>query len=350
VRALFASRFSSSDYRVVAVYWVLATLVIFPSYVMEFDWWRGLLGMAYTIALDTAAVYALVFVILPRLAGGRGLLRPLLTLLGFVAVSGLLYHFGYHLILYPFKPLNLARFTNAVIGHAQSYGVLGVLMMGKSYFDAQQRLLRAQKAQAESELKSLRAQIDPHFLFNNLNILYALIQQDRQEASHFLSCFSSLYRYLIRHKDADLVPLEEELRFADEYIYLLQHRFGSAYEFRKTVHVPEPMLAGMVLVPGTLQVLIENVIKHNRGGDDTPLLVTIHVYADALVVRNPVALKRTGVDSMGTGLPNLRERYRLLTEQELRVEYNDFFTVTAPLLLLHRTPRPVPLTSAASVL
>nr|WP_262907839.1 sensor histidine kinase [Hymenobacter sp. 15J16-1T3B] len=205
-------------------------------------------------------------------------------------------------------------------------------MLGKSYFDAQHRLLRVQKAQAESELKTLRAQIDPHFLFNNLNILYALIQQDREEASHFLSCFSSLYRYLIRHRDVDLVPLEEELRFADEYIYLLRHRFGQAYDFQTTLHAPQAELHTRLVVPGTLQVLIENVIKHNRGGDDVPLLVTLDVHPAALTVRNRVAPKRTAVDSTGTGLRNLRERYRLLADEELQVQRDEFFTVTAPLL------------------
>lgn len=330
--AFFTSRLRASDFRVLALYWLIAAPVIGYGYVAQFGWRAGLPAILYTIVLDTAAVYVLVFVILRRLANGRRLLSSLAALLAFALGSGLLFFFGYRLLLHEYGQFSFLRLLWAMMQHGRSYGVLGVLMMGKSYFDAQHRLLRVQKAQAESELKTLRAQIDPHFLFNNLNILYALIQQDREEAAHFLSCFSSLYRYLIRHRDVDLVPVSEELRFAEEYVYLLRHRFGQAYDFRTTLHVPAAELPGLLVVPGTLQVLIENVIKHNRGGDDTPLPVTLEVHSRALTVRNRVAPKRTRVDSTGTGLHNLRERYRLLADEELRVEQDGFFTVTAPLL------------------
>ena len=88
-----------------------------------------------------------------------------------------------------------------------------------------------QKAQTESELRNLKAQIDPHFLFNNLNVLRGLIQQDPAEANEYLGRFANLYRFLIRHKDDDFVPLADELRFVDEYVYLLRHRFGTGLRF-----------------------------------------------------------------------------------------------------------------------
>lgn len=337
--ALLSTRLRASDFRVIGLYWLLAAPIIGYSYVVQFSWQQAGPAILYNILLDTAAVYVLVFVILRHLATGR-LLTGLLAFVGFAVGSGVLYFFGYNLILHDFGPFSFLRLLWGIMHHAQSYGVLGVLMMGKSYFDAQHRLLRVQKAQAESELKALRAQIDPHFLFNNLNILYALIQQDRPEAAHFLSCFSSLYRYLIRHRDADLVPLTEELHFAEEYLYLLRHRFGQAYDFQTTVRVPEAELGRLLVVPGTLQVLLENVIKHNRGGDEQPLPVTLDVAPGALTVRNRVAPKRTAVDSMGTGLANLRERYRLLTEQELRVQRDQDFTVAVPLLAVPHAPHP----------
>lgn len=338
--ALLSNRLRASDLRVIGLYWALAAPLIGYGYFVEYGWQTALPTILYTVVLDTAAVYALVFVILRQLASGRYLLGALLAFLGFMLGSGVLYFFGYNALLGgEFGHFSPMRFAWAVMQHGRSYGVLGVLMMGKSYFDAQHRLLRVQKAQAESELKALRAQIDPHFLFNNLNILYALIQQDRPEAAHFLSCFSSLYRYLIRHRDADLVPLTEELHFAEEYLYLLRHRFGQAYDFQTTVRVPATELSRLLVVPGTLQVLIENVIKHNRGGDEQPLPVTLDVAPGALTVRNRVAPKRTPVDSTGTGLANLRERYRLLTEQELRVHRDQDFTVLVPLLAVpHPTP------------
>ena len=344
VRPFFANRLRASDFRVIAAYWLLAAPIIGYGYFVEYGWPTALPTILYNVVLDTAAVYLLVFVILRQMAGGRWLLG-VLGFVGFALGSGLLYFFGYNLILKEFGRFSFLRLIWAIMQHGRSYGVLGVLMMGKSYFDAQHRLLRVQKAQAESELKALRAQIDPHFLFNNLNILYALIQQDRPEAAHFLSCFSSLYRYLIRHRDADLVPLTEELRFVEEYLYLLRHRFGRAYDFQTTVRVPEAELHRLLVVPGTLQVLIENVIKHNRGGDEQPLPVTLDVGPTALTVRNRVAPKRTPVESTGTGLANLRERYRLLTEQELRVQRDADFAVTVPLLAV---PQAAPLSASIS--
>jgi two-component system LytT family sensor kinase len=121
-----------------------------------------------------------------------------------------------------------------------------------------------------------------------------------------------------------LVPLDEELRFADEYIYLLGHRFGAAYQFQKTMQPGLSNLGSLFVVPGTLQVLLENVVKHNRGDDDDPLIVMLDVHADALTVRHRRAPKRTAVESMGTGLSNLRERYKLLSGREPQVHSHEF--------------------------
>ena len=328
----FAIRLRRSDLLVAAGYWALAMCIILPTYVSSYGWARAGAGMLYTIALDTAAVFALVFGLVPRYLGRGRRATALLLTLAAAALSAVLYNGGYGLLLgYPVRWGGWALLY-AIMAHGRSYGVLGLVLLGKSYFEGQQRLVLAQKAQAVSELKSLRAQVDPHFLFNNLNILYALIQHNQQEASHFLSCFSSLYRYLIRHKDADLVPLADELRFADEYIYLLSHRFGRAYQFERRGQSGAAELAGLCVVPGTLQVLLENVVKHNRGDDDDPLLVTLDVRADALTVRHRRAPKRTAVESMGTGLSNLRERYRLLAGREPVVRADEFFTVTVPVL------------------
>lgn len=321
-----------SDYVVAAIYWVLALFFILPMYVATRGWERALVAMTYNIVLDTATVFFLVFVLLPRFTERRRMAYGLLLAVAALLVSGLLYKVGYDVILEEYHPMSLSGFLSAIINHGRSYGILAMLLIGKSYFDGQRRLLLAQKAQAESELKTLRAQIDPHFLFNNLNILYALIQHNQQEASHFLSCFSSLYRYLIRHKDADFVTLEDELRFADEYIYLLQHRFGKAYAFHKMLPPGPADTAGLLLVPGTLQVLIENVIKHNRGDEDDPLQVVIELRADELAVRNQVAPKRTPVESSGTGLRNLQERYKLLSGRALHIYNHDFFEVLVPVL------------------
>ena len=328
----FVNRPLRSDILVVATYWLVALLVIFPSYVLEYSLARAVAAMAYNIVLDTAAVYFIVFYFLPRVVEPRTRLAALLLVPLFLLLSGILYKVGYGLILPSYRtPWTLTSLVGSIIHHGQSYGVLGIMLVGKGYFDVQRRLLLAHKAQTESELKSLKAQIDPHFLFNNLNILYALIQQDKQTASHYLKCFAALYRYLIRHKDDDFVPLADELKFVDEYIYLLTHRFGQAYSFHKVL-LTEVNLDHRFVVPATLQILIENAVKHNRGDEDNPLAIVISVRDDTVSVSNQIRPKLTPVDSTGTGLRNLQERYRILSNKEMHIYRDDFFEVLVPVM------------------
>ncbi|GAA4392648.1 sensor histidine kinase [Hymenobacter koreensis] len=327
----FVNRPQRSDVQVVAVYWLVALLIIFPSYVVEFGWLRSVAAMAYNMVLDTAAVYFIVFCFLPLVMQQRMRLVALLLIPLFLLLSGLLFKAGYDLILGQTLPWTPTQLISSIIRHGQSYGVLGIMLIGKGYFDMQRRLLLAHKAQTESELKNLKAQIDPHFLFNNLNILYALIQQDKQIASHYLSCFSALYRYLIRHKDDDFVSLADELKFVDEYIYLLNHRFGQAYSFHKVV-LTEANLDGRFVVPATLQILVENAIKHNRGDEDNPLAIVISVNDDTVSVSNKIRPKLTPVESTGTGLLNLQERYKILSNKEMQIYRDGFFEVLVPVI------------------
>lgn len=325
------NRLLHSDLFVVTVtYWLVAMLVIFPSYVLEFTWPRALAATAYNIVLDTAAVYFIAVYFLPRVMKPRTRLAALLPIPLFLLLSGVLYNAGYGLILQNQAAWTPTTLIGSVIRHGQSYGVLGILLVGKGYFDMQHRLLLANKAQMESELKSLKAQIDPHFLFNNLNILHALIQQDKQIASHYLSCFAGLYRYLIRHKDDDFVSLAQELKFVDDYIHLLKHRFGPAYCFHQEL-LTQTSLDGRYVVPATIQILVENAIKHNRGDEDNPLAITIRVRDDTVSVRNKIRPKLTPVDSAGTGLLNLRERYRILSNKEIDIHRDEFFEVLIPI-------------------
>ncbi len=340
-----------SDVRLVLVYWLLAAPIILYSYSRQYASGVALAGIAYTIVLDSAAVYLLVYGFLPLALRRQHAGLLLLGLLGFVLVDAHGYWLGYHLVFGQPLRWSVLSLLGAVISHTQSYGMLGILLAAKRYFDVQQHLLLTQKAQAESELRNLKAQIDPHFLFNNLNVLRGLIQQDPLEADAYLGRFANLYRFLIRHQDDDFVPLPDELRFVDEYIYLLRHRFGVAYEFVQELPAPAG-LASLLVVPGTLQLLVENAVKHNAGDDAAPLRVTIAVVGQMLRVANPRRPKRTAVDSLGTGLANLRERYRLLTGQEILVADSAAeFAVTVPLVALAhpRTPHPqaIPQTQAS---
>ena len=330
---LLLQRPGRSDMLLVLVYWLLAAPIIFYSYSHEYALGRAVAGILYTVVLDSAAVYLLVFGFLPLVLTRRNPLVLLAGLVVFVLIDAHFYWAGYQLLFSP-KPLHWSFMSIfvSVMRHTQSYGMLGILLAGKRYADVQRSLLQTQKAQTESELRNLKAQIDPHFLFNNLNVLRGLIQQDPAEANEYLGRFANLYRFLIRHKDDDFVPLADELRFVDEYVYLLRHRFGTAYDFRQEIPA-DVDLARLLVVPGTVQLLVENAIKHNAGDEDAPLLITIRATATALTVAHPRRPKRTAIDSLGTGLANLRERYRLLTQQEIMVtDTAATFAVAVPLL------------------
>ncbi len=328
-------RSSRSDLMLVVGYWLVVVPVLLLQYRADTHWPLGHLIQlaAATMLYDTATVTVLVGGLLPLLLEGRPWLGLALVPV-FLTASGVAYRGLYGWLLgQPLVVHSALGLGLAVVAHAKSYGLLAVLVTGKRYFATQRRVLQLQKAQTESELRTLRARVDPHFLFNNLHVLHTLIGQDAAVAGHFLHCFASLYRYLLQHQETDFVPLTDELRFLGDYVYLLQQRFGPAYAVHTTL-APGLDPARLYTVPGTLQTLVENAVKHNQGGDTEPLLICLDVQASTLQVHNPRRPRRTPPGGPGgTGLASLRERYRLLTGQLVLVAATATdFTVTVPLL------------------
>jgi two-component system LytT family sensor kinase len=334
---LLAARITRSDGLLVAAYWLVVAPLLLVEYAAETSGgWRSALPMVgATVLFDTATVAVVVGLLLPLLLRRRWWALGLLPV--FLVGSGTAYLVLYSALRGHAPNLAGAQVVLGAVAHAKSYGLLAVLLTGQRYFAAQRKLLHLHQVQAESELRTLRAQLDPHFLFNNLNVLRGLLQVDPAEADQFLTEFVALYRTLLRHQAADLVGLAEELRFAESYIYLLQHRFGTAYTFQQDLAAAGD-LARLLVVPGTLQLLVENVLKHNAGDEEQPLLITIRATATTLVVEHPRRPKLTPIDSLGTGLANLRERYRLLVGQPIAITHTaHHFAVTVP-LLARRTP------------
>ena len=334
-----AQRPSRSDLLLALAYWLVVAPVLLLQYRADNGAGspRVLPELGATVLFDTATVAVLVGGLLPLLLGRRRWLG-LGLLPVFLVLSGVAYLVVYSQSHVHLAALSGAQIVLAAVAHAKSYGLLAVLLTGKRYFEAQRHVLLLQKAQAESALRNLTAQLNPHFLFNNLNVLRGLIVEDPAAANEFVMRLAALYRFLIRHQHEDVVPLAEELQFAAEYVYLLRHRFGAAYEFCQQLP-PAAEAAGLLVVPGTLQLLLENAIKHNAGNEDAPLVIHIEVTALALTVRHARRPKRTPVDSPGTGLANLRERYRLLFGQEIGVAATaEAFVVTVPLVRPARLP------------
>ncbi len=182
-----------------------------------------------------------------------------------------------------------------------------------------------------AEFATLKNQINPHFLFNSLNTLTSLIEENPKTATDFVQKLSSVYRYVLTQKDKELIPLSEELAFVQSYIYLNQIRFGN--NLRTHIHI-EPQFQQTKIVTLSLQMLIENCIKHNIISADKPLTIYIGVFNHKIFVRNNLQ-PRTIVsnDSNGIGLHNIVHRYSLLTQDEVEIfEDGKDFMVSLPLL------------------
>lgn len=189
---------------------------------------------------------------------------------------------------------------------------------------------RLKRERLSAQLDALRTQINPHFLFNNLNTLIALIPEEPAQAVTFVQQLAKVYRHILELKDEAAVPLRDELAVLRSYAFLLETRFGQ--NLRVTVDIPEAMLAQRV-APLSLQLLMENAIKHNVVSERHPLF--IHVYADngRLVMRNNLQPRQGVVESVGLGLENLRRRAALLSERLVEIQEGPaHFHVAIPLL------------------
>lgn len=210
---------------------------------------------------------------------------------------------------------------------------LCLFLIGKQYYESKNQIMQLQKEMKESELQLLRAQIDPHFLFNNLNILDILIKLDPEKASRYTKRLSSLYRYMIRHKDQDVVSLKDEWEFSEDYVFLLQQRFDNLFLFEN--ELTGKALDNYFIPPASMQTLLENIVKHNFALPEEPIHAIIYMEDDFLCVKNDRRLKEAVKDSTGTGLNNLKKRIQLLTDQNLIIEQTvDTFLVKVPLVKL----------------
>ena len=184
-----------------------------------------------------------------------------------------------------------------------------------------------ERAHLASQLEGLRNQVNPHFLFNSLNTLTYLIPEAPDKAVRFVQQLSKVYRYVLESRDDRVIPLQTELDFLQAYIFLLHERFGDNLQ----VEIGNINLRNTAIVPLTLQMLFENAIKHNIISTQKPLKIEVFMENGHLIVRNNLQKKNQVMDSTGVGLQNIRDRYRMLTEQEIEViASQQYFTVILP--------------------
>ena len=195
----------------------------------------------------------------------------------------------------------------------------------------QDKTQHLEKQQLIHEIDLLKTQVNPHFLFNSLSILSSLVHVNPNLSEQFIDQLSRSYRYILEQKDQQLVTLRTEFEFIKSYAFLLKIRFENKFDLR--IHLPENTLDKYKIAPLTLQLLVENAVKHNRMSKQEPLVVDVLLEDDFLVVKNPLRLRPIQAYSTGTGLNNIINRYALLTDRTVKAgEYEDEFVVKVPLL------------------
>lgn len=181
-----------------------------------------------------------------------------------------------------------------------------------------------------ARFEALKSQVSPHFLFNSLNTLNSLIKTQPQRAVDFVMRLSDVYRYLLQHNQQQVVKLKEELAFVKAYIFLIERRFE--HNLHVHIAIPEPLLETYI-PPVSLQILIENAVKHNIVTTARPLSVNISVTSNSIVVENNLQPKEFSGEATGTGLGSMANKYRLLTGSDIEVLTGpDKFTVLLPLI------------------
>jgi len=181
-----------------------------------------------------------------------------------------------------------------------------------------------------AQLDALRTQVNPHFLFNNLNTLISLIPENPKHATDFVQQLSKVYRHILEVKDEKSILLRDELAVLEAYAFLLQTRFGN--NLTVNINIPREKLDKKI-VPLSLQLLMENAIKHNIVSADKPLHITVFTENGSLVIDNNLQVKKQISESTGIGLENIRNRYKLLGDKPVNVtETETNFTVSIPLI------------------
>lgn len=199
--------------------------------------------------------------------------------------------------------------------------------------------LRSEQLQAEnlkSRLESLKVHIDPHFLFNNLNVLSSLIDIDTEDAHRFLDKFAEVYRYVLQHRDEELVELDTEIEFIHSYIYLFQQRLNRQLKISIDYQAANPSHHIPTLA---VQMLLENAIKHNIATVSQPLTIRIFLEEERyIIVENTYQPKNREYSALPkSGLENIKKRLAYFSDEEMVISQNDGkFTVKLPLLKVDR--------------
>lgn len=266
----------------------------------------------------------------------RLFLQILITFVFLSVVSRIAFTIGTHFM--DFNDIINRQFTNLAQLAGLASEILLVILLNVAHFSHyslekwRENALRAthlEKEKSQVQFDNLKNQLNPHFLFNSLTSLDSLIHENPALASDFLRQLSKVFRYVLQNKEKGLVSLETELNFIKNYVALLQTRFGESLSIN--FDISDDVL-DLQIAPVTLQILIENALKHNITNKDNPLIINILNHENDLIIENKIQLKKQVETSNGQGLTNLKSLYSFLSDKEVLIEQDAIFRVKVPLI------------------
>jgi LytS/YehU family sensor histidine kinase len=256
----------------------------------------------------------------------------------FIVLQCLASLFSYFVLVFNHGYDETTKFYNLTdqlthIGSDSIFIIFSALFYQFLYFNetraTEKKAFKSEIGKQTEKYESLRRQLSPHFLFNNINVLTGLIEENPEKAVHFSESLGNIYRHFLRQEDQDVVSLQSALTFSKDYLELLKYRYEEAFQYV----LPKKVDSNHYIIPLALQQVIENVIKHNEISNEMPLQITIGIQNDYLIVQNTKQLKTVIEATKGTGIENIKTRYAYLTEKEVSVQDSvNSFTIKLPLL------------------
>ncbi|KIO76921.1 histidine kinase [Pedobacter lusitanus] len=273
---------------------------------------------------------------LPKFSGVRFTNRFFNLRLLYSILSGLMFMailVGIHQLLFPeynFQSMILMYEFRGILINLTIYMFLYFLYQTYRNHKIEIELERVKADHVTAQFELLKQQVNPHFLFNSLNTLKSMVEIDDKHIPEFILNLSDFYRFTLEKRKQDVIPLAEELSILYSYIFLLKARFEDGICFDDRLSQDH---ASSLIPPFTLQLLVENCIKHNIVSLEQPLTISLYVKDDLLHVENHLQLKMAAEPSTGMGLENICQRYEHLTHKKIEIEKKtDSFTVKLPLI------------------
>jgi hypothetical protein len=258
----------------------------------------------------------------------------LVLFLAVLNVIGLVLAVSYGGIERNFQPVQVLY---SLLNNFLTYSIVGSVYISylflKEYHALQEQVIKLERITVQNQFRELKKQLDPHFLFNNLNVLSQLVYEDPERSDRFINKLAGLYRYTLQNHDGNFSKLDDEIKLANDYLFLVNERFDQMYEMEIKEHAKTE---GKYIPCFALQNLVENVVKHNKKNNNEKVKISLIINDDSLIVKNQkgkMAVNPLKGNEKGVGLKNLSDQYRLIGGSPLEINEDERnFEVIIPLL------------------